>query len=232
MTTLGLVVVFWVLFAGVLGAPAGRAALRRRGWQDWVLDLAGLAVQGTLVPVLTLTLAAGVWPRLIPGGTLAVGWLGGFVLNFVVVDYLYYWNHRLLHRAWPVHRVHHGAPAMDVLVTSRNTLWTSLLIVYVWVNSLLLHVVDVPEGVAAGVGLTAALDLWRHSPMGGRIPGFVSPVHHAWHHSEERQDVNFGANWNWWDRLHGTWLDVPTRPARLGVPTHLGLLRSLLWPWS
>lgn len=230
MSTLLLLVVFWALFAAVLGSPAGRARLRRRGWQDWVLDLAGLGVQGTLIPMLSTLFATRLWPLLLPADGLRVGWVGGFLLNFVLVDYLYYWNHRALHHLWPLHRVHHGAPDMDVLVTSRNTLWTSLLLVYVWANSLLLHVVDDPRGVAAGMVLTAALDLWRHAPVGGGLPGLIRPVHHAWHHSTHHHDVNFGANWSWWDRLHGTFLDATRPPEALGEDPRLPLVRALVWP--
>ena len=54
-------------------------------------------------------------------------WLA-FVISFVVIDYAYYWNHRLLHGAlWRWHAVHHTASRLDVVVTSRNTLWTPLL---------------------------------------------------------------------------------------------------------
>lgn len=224
-------VTFWALVAVVLADARRRARLGARTAAEWTLDLAGLLVQGTLVPLLATGLAWAAWSRLLPAGVLPVGWLGAFLLNVVAVDYLYYWNHRLLHRLWPVHAVHHSAPAMDVLVTSRNTLWASLLIVYVWVNGLLLHLVDEPAGYAAGVTLTAALDLWRHSPAQLDVPGLVQPRDHAWHHSADRHDVNFGANWTWWDRLHGTFFRPGPAPERLGAPVPLPLWRQLWWPW-
>lgn len=227
---LALTATFWALVLPLLGTRRGREALRARTAGEWGMDLAGLLVQGTLVPLMGTALAWGLWSRLLPGGGLPVGVVGGFLVNVVLVDYLYYWNHRLLHRWWPIHAVHHTAPTMDVLVTSRNTLWASLAIVYVWVNGLFLHLVDDPRGYAAGVTLTAALDLWRHSPWQVAVPGLIQPRDHAWHHATERHDVNFGANWTWWDRLHGTFHRPGPAPERLGVPVALPLWRQLLWP--
>jgi len=105
-------------------------------------------------------------------------------------------------------------------VKARNTLWTPLLIVYVWLNALALFLLREPAGFLLGMSLTAALDLWRHSPL--RAPRFVSllfitPHEHAWHHSRERTDVNFGANLSVWDRVHGTFGGDVAAPTSLGV---------------
>lgn len=229
---MGPLVAFWALWLGVLADPARRRAAWARGGRAWALDLVNLGIQGTLVPLVGAWAGAALWARWLPGGVLPLGLVGGFLLNVVVVDYLYYWNHRLLHVAWPLHRVHHTAPAMDVLVSSRNTLWTSFFIVYVWVHGLCLHLLDDPRGYALGAGLTAMLDLWRHSPFQLAVPGLLTPRDHAWHHSADQHDVNFGANWDLWDRLHGT-LHRPTdAPARLGEPTGLPAWRDWLWPFE
>ncbi|MSQ03048.1 MAG: sterol desaturase family protein [Myxococcales bacterium] len=221
---------FWISFALVWMRPSGRAALRARTAQDWVLDGVNLGVQGWLVP-----LAAGWAGRvllgpIVPAGSLHGGLLGGFLLAFVGVDALYYLNHRLLHRWWFVHRVHHGAPAMDVWVTSRNTVWATAFVVYPWAHGVFQHVLDAPQGYLFGASLTAALDLWRHCGADVHIPWLVTPRHHAWHHSRGRADVNFGANWILWDRLFGTEWDPGHLPDAVGIPTGLPLGRALLWP--
>ena len=74
---------------------------------------------------------------------------------------------RLLHSRWlwPAHRVHHTMTEMDVLGTSRNSVWSSALIVYLWVNGAVLYLLNDPTWFAAGAAVTAALDLWRHSPL-------------------------------------------------------------------
>ena len=208
-----------------------------------MLDLSGLAMQGIGVPVVQLYLATQAFADLAPGwrGSISPGLLGGFLLNFVFVDYVYYWNHRLLHTGslWRWHAVHHTASGFDMLVTGRNTLWTPVLILYLWVNGLALFLITDPRGFALAAGLTCLLDVWRHSPWvpprasrAGRMIGLVliTPHEHGWHHSESRPGCNFGANLCWWDRLHGTyWSPLPS-PPRLGLPRKDGTVRMLLWP--
>lgn len=228
---MGPLVAFWVLFLHTLTTRAGRAGVYARLPAEWALDLLGLLVQGTVVPWLGVLVGAVLWARILPGGLVDVGWLGGFLLNFVLVDYLYYWNHRLLHVWWPVHQVHHTARAMDVLVTSRNTLWASLFIVYVWVHGLFVHLLVDPSGYVFGVAATACLDLWRHSGAQVSVPGLIQPRDHAWHHSLDRANVNYGANWTWWDRLHGTFHRPGPLPVTLGIPTGLSWARTFWWPF-
>jgi sterol desaturase/sphingolipid hydroxylase (fatty acid hydroxylase superfamily) len=173
-------------------------------------------------------------------GRLAAPPAVGFAASFVAVDYAYYWNHRLLHGAtlWRWHAVHHTAAALDVLVTSRNTVWSHFLILYVWVNALGIYLLADPAPFLLGAALTAALDLWRHSEAGpppGRLARglagvLITPAEHAWHHSAARPGCNFGANLSWWDRLHGTYHRPGRAPAALGLPLGWTLRERLLWP--
>ena len=219
-----------------------RGGLRRRT-EDWILDGSGLVMQGAVIPVLQILVADVVLSTLAPSwrGAVRLDWWAAFLINFVVVDYAYYWNHRLLHTPalWRWHAVHHTAAAMDVLVTSRNTLWTNGMILYLWVNGLGAFLLANPTPYLAAAALTAALDLWRHSAWTPR-PGtsisrgvaliLVTPRDHAWHHSASRPGCNFGANLGWWDRLHGTaWSSLEAPPA-LGIEAGGTLAMRLLWP--
>jgi sterol desaturase/sphingolipid hydroxylase (fatty acid hydroxylase superfamily) len=221
-------------FAGLVVSTwcrkAGRTATRERTAADWLVDGSGLVMQGVVVPLGQTTLLALALRWAAPGfqGGLALPAGVAFLLHFVIVDYAYYWNHRWLHRPvlWRWHAVHHTAPRMDVFVTSRNTLGTHFLIVYVWLNALGIFLLRDPSPFVLSIALTAALDLWRHSGVGagpqsrlGHLVAWVliTPYEHAWHHSAERTDVNFGANLAWWDRLHRTYASPAERPARLGV---------------
>jgi sterol desaturase/sphingolipid hydroxylase (fatty acid hydroxylase superfamily) len=244
--TLVLFVAFWALLLLTLARRTSRETLRQKAWGDWVLDVTGLLVQGVAIPALQIAVVWAALSAFRPTGRgvwSIPGWQA-LILNVVVIDYLYYWNHRLLHaRAlWPLHRVHHTLTAQDVLGTSRNTLYSSLFIVYLWANGVFLYLLTDPTWFVAGVTLTAAFDLWRHSTLG---PAHGSPAHrllslvivtpadHGWHHSADRFGVNFGANLSLWDRLHGTWLspDEVAEPPRLGVDDGLPLWRRLLWPF-
>ena len=241
------VAVFWLLMGRVLRSAEAQRALRRKPWGDWLLDLTGLLVQGVGVPLLQVLLVAVILRELLPdwSGRVALpgnAFVAGFLINVVVVDYLYYWNHRLLHTRllWPVHRVHHTLTAMDVLGTSRNTVWSSAFIVYLWVNGALIFFLEQPAGVVAGATLTAALDLWRHSASGPQpgsalhralSPWLILPEDHAWHHADAEVFGNYGANLVIWDRLHGTLIQAPEPPRALGV-ARLPLWRELLWPFG
>jgi sterol desaturase/sphingolipid hydroxylase (fatty acid hydroxylase superfamily) len=221
----------------------GWTAIRARTPGDWLLDGSGLLMQGLVVPLAqTAAVPAALrWAAPEIESCLAAPAAVAFLCHFVGVDYAYYWNHRGLHRpsVWRWHAVHHTAPRMDVLVTSRNTLWTHFLIVYVWLNALGLFLLRDPSPFVLSIAVTAALDLWRHSESGpapgsraGRLVAWVliTPHAHAWHHSAERTGVNFGANLACWDRLHGSYLSPAERPAGLGVTLDAGTWARLARP--
>jgi len=209
---------------------------------DQLLNLTGLAIQGLLVPAMGYWIATSVLAAHWPGaaGSLRIGWLGAFAVNFVIVDFLYYWQHRLFHRVnalWALHQCHHASTALDVWATSRNSLAVNFLFVYMLVNPLLGFLCDHPDGFFAGAAVTASLDLWRHSRLPesfsptllGRV--LVTPAHHHAHHSPEGQAVNFGANLILWDRLFGTAREPRGYPAVYGTPGAPGPWRQFLFPW-
>jgi sterol desaturase/sphingolipid hydroxylase (fatty acid hydroxylase superfamily) len=130
---------------------------------------------------------------------------------------------------------------MDVFVTSRNTLWTSFAIIYLWASSAFMFLLADATPYLIGAGLTAGLDLARHSPLDfsrfprlERILGLVLilPRDHALHHADGLRFGNYGANIVWWDKLHGTYLGHELRVQKLGVDNDLSLARSLFWPFS
>ena len=234
---------FWILVVGTAWFGGGISIFFNRKMDDWMLDGVSLFVQGAVIPLSQVLLVAALLGKLAPGtaGTLDLNPVMSFVICFVGVDYLYYWNHRILHtpKLWPIHLVHHTAPQMDVLTTSRNTVWTSFFIVYLWVNGTLVYLLVDPAPYAAAVTLTAILDLWRHSPLQPKgtvekILGsfLILPRDHAWHHSQDVYDVNFGANLNFWDKLHSTWHPSEGQPQELGVKSNISLVSRLLWPFS
>lgn len=235
---------FAALLLWLLLAAQERAQLRKKSGFEWLLDSSNLTIQGTLIPLLQSTVMFGVLSLVWPAGRgiLPLSNVMGFVLNFFLVDYLYYWNHRLLHhkRLFPLHVVHHTVTHMDVFATSRNSLITSFFIVYLWANGLLLYLTDLNAGVLVGMSLSAALDLWKHSSLGKGHPrvlrrlsqkGLMTPLDHAWHHAQRLQ-FNYGANLNLYDRLHGTYYASERFPERLGVKTRLKPWQQLFYPFS
>jgi sterol desaturase/sphingolipid hydroxylase (fatty acid hydroxylase superfamily) len=237
--------VFLLLTVTTLWAPRRRAEAYTRARADWVLDGAGLLVQGLMVPALGASCIYGVCQIVAPclQGAFTVSGPVAFGLNFVVVDYLYYWNHRLLHttRWWPLHAVHHTPKIFDVFITARNTLWTPLAIAYVWANGLGLFLLADSGPFMAAAALTAGLDLWRHTTFGPATGSWahrllalvlITPHEHMWHHSHDRTDDNFGANLALWDRLHGTYYRRVEPPTRLGLVLRLPWYQQLVFPFG
>ena len=235
---------FLLLVALTFSVNGERASALGRNASDWALDISGLLVQGFVIPALGVGLVYGSLNVVAPQakGSIETSWAIAFLLNFAVVDYLYYWNHRLLHSKmfWKIHAVHHTADRVDVFITSRNTLWAPLLLVYVWANGIFLFLLNDPLPFLLSASITASLDLWRHTRF-FTAPGsllhrvvsgvIITPNEHIWHHSSDRADRNFGANLSIWDRVHGTYQAAGSRPESLGIPLQLGLNRKLLFPF-
>ncbi len=233
---------FWVLFFVNHFSKESRKILQEKSQVDWALDVCGLLVQGVLIPLAQVLFLKTVLVHCFPDAqaslTLPTG--VGFLCSFVLVDYAFYWNHRLLHGPfWALHKVHHTMSARDVLGTSRNTLWSSFFICYLWIHGVALFLLSNPQGYLWGIACTSVLDLWRHSTLDPPkflepwlAPWLILPQDHAWHHATDYADRNFGANLKIWDTLHKTKATPPHPPTSLGISTSLSFSRQLLWPFG
>lgn len=217
---------------------------RKKSREDWLLDGIGLFFQGIAIPFLQITIVFQLYQLLLPHTRASINLYAivAFSLSFVFVDYLYYWNHRLFHtqKLWFMHQVHHTVTEMDVLGTSRNTLWTSFFIVYLWIHSLFLYLLQEPYWYILGISLSSALDLWRHSNFTPKVnswlyyclsPWLILPQDHAWHHSSNCDRGNYGANLKLWDKIHGTYYQSDNLPDSLGINNCLSLTKKLFLPF-
>lgn len=215
----------------------------KKSSEDWILDALGLFFQGILIPLLQLGVIYKIYQYYLPNlrNYYSLPPIIAFIVSFAVVDYFYYWNHRLLHTRllWRIHQVHHTVTEMDVLGTSRNTLWTSFLIIYLWVHPLFIYLLQDPTWYVLGVSLTSALDLWRHSNFNPQpksmvyrclSPWLILPRDHIWHHASDCIKGNYGANLKLWDRIHGTYFRCENLPELLGIKTNLSLSQKLFLP--
>lgn len=239
-----ILITFWLLISLSIFSPKGWQLIRQKPRADWMLDLCGLGMQGVVIPGLQIGLLYQSLHWLIPHSEncLTLSPLAGFFFCTVLVDYGYYWNHRWLHSSgWPVHFVHHTVTQLDVWGTSRNSLWSSFFILYLWVHAIMLYLLRDPSGYLWGISITAMLDLWRHSRFSPTVGSWyhrilaswlILPQDHALHHAQQDHACNFGANLKIWDRLHGTAGKTTHFPKRLGIETALTFWQKLLYPFE
>lgn len=188
---------------------------------DWVLSLSGFFAQGLLIPLVGYWVAASVLPAFFGDyeGVYPLGWWEGFLISFVGIDFIYYWQHRCFHQVgflWKFHACHHNSPKVNVWATARNTFLTNFLFVYTLLTPPLAFVFDQKESFLFGSMCTACLDLLKHSnvdfyevPILRRLVAplskvIVMPREHHIHHDARGGRGNFGANFIIWDRLFGT----------------------------
>ncbi len=213
--------------------------------EDWVIDLSGLLIQGFFIPLVGVAFLWGIYSQVFPTfkGALEIPAILAFLLNFVLVDYIYYWFHRLYHKRsfWFLHAIHHSAPEMDILNTSRNSLISHFFLPYLWINSWMLFWLSDPTPYLLALSVTAMLDLWRHSTLYPEKNHFltkiiefvfITPRHHSWHHSTYESRKFFGANFVWWDYLHGTAKQIQNYPKDIGIPLRGSFQDKLFSPWN
>ncbi|MEO1621916.1 MAG: sterol desaturase family protein [Cyanobacteria bacterium J06632_3] len=240
---LAILITFWILVSLTTQLPDGWQRFLHKSAKDWLLDICGLLIQGIVIPVLQVGLVYRLLHWLLPTveNTIVLPSFVGFLLCVVLVDYGYYWNHRWLHStAWSIHRVHHTVTQLDVVGASRNSLWSSFFILYLWVHAVMLYCLQDTSGYLWGISITAMLDLWRHSQLGPRShtllynllsPWLILPQDHAHHHSKHHT-ANFGGNLKLWDKLHGTYKPCDHFPKNMGVKTKLTFWQKLLYPFK
>jgi sterol desaturase/sphingolipid hydroxylase (fatty acid hydroxylase superfamily) len=153
-------------------------------------------------------------------------WLVGWVL----VEFLYYWQHRLNHSVrwmWATHAVHHSPEEMTFLSAFRLG-WTNLFSGS-WLLYLTLALVGFDPRMVLGL---LAFDLhyqfFLHTEAFGSWGPLEwvlnTPTHHRVHHASNSVylDCNFGGMLIVFDRLFGTFVS-----ERSGEPIRYGLAHPL-----
>jgi sterol desaturase/sphingolipid hydroxylase (fatty acid hydroxylase superfamily) len=135
-----------------------------------------------------------------------------WAVGFLLVDYFYYWNHRLEHRVslmWGHHSVHHSSTEFD-LTTSLRVAWQDGLTGAVVYGPLAAFGME-PVMIAVLIQVNLLLQVWIHTQAIGRVPlleGIINtPSAHRVHHASTPQalDSNYGGFLMIWDRLFGTY---------------------------
>src|SRR5262245_59260955 len=134
-----------------------------------------------------------------------------WVLLTLFLDFLYYWNHRLLHcnkYMWCAHVVHHQSTDYNFTVSLRVS------ILQVWYTAIFAVPLALAGFPAPAVWSIFIVDkfyqFWVHTRLIGSLGPLewvlVTPRHHSVHHATnpEYLDRNFGGMFIIWDRIFGT----------------------------
>ena len=202
-----------LLIAGEWALIRGRPRPAHR-WEDLLANIgAGLGQLATDILLGLLYVVPYVWllehvaPARLPAGSPAT-----WVIVFVAVDFLFYWQHRVSHRVglfWAAHVVHHQGEFYNLTLALRQP-WFSAFVN--WAYYLPLALIGVPIEVFLGsVGLNLFYQFFLHTRLIGRLGPLEwvlnTPSHHRVHHGRDDQylDANYGGVFVIWDRLFGTY---------------------------
>jgi sterol desaturase/sphingolipid hydroxylase (fatty acid hydroxylase superfamily) len=153
-----------------------------------------------------------------------------FVASFLILDFLEYIYHVVMHRyryLWRFHAVHHADPIMDVSTVLREHpgetfIRLTCLLLWVFVSGVTFwalmarQVIQIVSNVAAHAHLRLPDKLDRVLSW-----VFITPnSHHVHHHqSQPFTDSNYGDVLSIWDRLFGTFREMNADAIVFGLDT-------------
>lgn len=168
-----------------------------------------------------------------------VPWPIALVVSVVMLDFLLYFGHRLLHTwaLWHTHAAHHsvehlywfgGNRASPVHVAALGA-WGTLLALVWPINGGL-------PGLVIVMVIYACIQHFNHANLNWRLGGlewlFVTPRYHFVHHGADLRlnGSNFGFLLTLWDRMFGTYVNPDSVPTDfpLGLNYQIGAARMLI----
>ncbi len=163
-----------------------------------------------------------------PGFGVRVPELAAWTAVFVLVDFCYYWSHRLSHEVnvlWAGHVVHHSSEEYNLAVALRQS---SLHGLFTWVFYLPLALAGVPPLMYVSCySLNLLYQFWIHTRAVGRLGRAAewvlnTPSHHRVHHGRNPKylDRNHAGVLIVWDRAFGTFQAEEEAPV-YGITTPL-----------
>ena len=143
-----------------------------------------------------------------------------FGVLFLLVDFLFYWNHRFSHEInilWASHVAHHSSQEYNLTVALRQSFLRNAIALIFY---MFFAFFGIPWMVLL---LTDALNrlyqFWVHTRFLKRLPRwfeflFVTPSHHRVHHARNPKylDKNYAGVFIFWDRLFGTFEEEAEEP--------------------
>jgi sterol desaturase/sphingolipid hydroxylase (fatty acid hydroxylase superfamily) len=193
--------------------PPGRDRELRR-WARKVRRVTGPVAVGTGVLAATSWLSNRTNPLRMWEKGQRHDWGGGplaWAAAIVGWDFIYYWNHRMMHEVrgmWAIHVVHHSSERYNLSTALRQPVADVL---GAWVPYGLLARVGIrPALISQARGVNLLYQYWIHTDVirsiGPAEEVLNTPSHHRVHHGSNPKylDRNHGSFLIVWDRLFGT----------------------------
>jgi len=143
-----------------------------------------------------------------------------WVLVVLGVDFVYYWQHRFVHRArvgWAAHQAHHSSEYMNFATALRQK-WNPWFDLFFWLPLPLLGMP--PWAVFTAFGANLVYQFFVHTETIDRLPRpieliFNTPSHHRVHHGSDEiyLDRNYAGILIIWDRMFATFQPELFRPT-------------------
>lgn len=142
----------------------------------------------------------------------------------LLVDFMYYWYHRVSHEfqfLWNAHRVHHSGEHYNLSTALRQGGYQPLFSFFL--SSLPLAFLGVPPKMhSLHYAMNTIAQFWFHTEIIRKMPFgieylFNTPAHHRRHHIYPG-NCNYAGVLIIWDRLFGTFEQEPDRKGVEGVP--------------
>lgn len=229
---------------GILDAITGLYHRSKRTKDDWLIEVISIAVIAIAIKPGAAYVTILLGKFFIPDYFLYYKNIGLWLsipIFLLVDDLTQYWYHRSAHEysfLWKLHRPHHAAPEMGVLVTYREALLYPVFIPSVWWMGICLFL-GWAQAIAFGVVIKQLVlisshsnwkwdqNLYRHKltlpiiQVLRRI--IVTPAFHHAHHGLTAKDGisnphgNFGNLFSIWDQLFGTAMYTMEYPKNYGI---------------
>lgn len=216
----------------------------KRNKHDFIQEITGFLLLSLVTKPFIVLAVAYLGQFLFPGASTFLSGFNFWLLLFtylLVDDFLQYWYHRSAHEyafLWKLHRPHHAAKEMGLLVSYRNAALYYILMPNIWWIALFTFL---GGGVPVAIGLvlkqlviigshsTTRWDrvLYKYdalSPLAWLIERtIVTPAFHFSHHGKAKSDEisdpngNFGNMFTFWDQLFGSATFTRKYPTDLGL---------------
>lgn len=155
-----------------------------------------------------------------------------FLASFILLDFGEYVYHVIMHkvkRLWMFHAVHHSDNVVDVSTTLRehpveNIIRNSFTILWIFFSGALFWTVFVRQLIQMVSNLLAHMNYRLPKKLDAVIGMvFITPnLHHVHHHYQKPYtDHNYGDVLSIWDRMFGTFCNLPEQEIVFGVDFYM-----------